>query len=146
LAEFNKTLKLSPDFLPAYHMRGQIFLAQKKIPEAIAEFEKVRMKTGDTPYALGFLGHAYARVDRTNETRQILEKLNRVSASGGAASYEIAIVHLGLGEMDEAFVWLERTFESHAWGPRAWKTDPVLGDVVKDQRYVALLKKFGLDE
>jgi adenylate cyclase len=146
LVEINKTLKLSPDFLPAYQMRGQIFLVQKKIPEAIAEFEKVRMKAGDTPYALGLLGHAYARVGRTNEARQLLEKLNSVSASGGAASYEIAIVHLGLGEMDEAFVWLERTFESRAWGPRAWKSDPLLSDVVKDPRYAALLKKFGLDK
>ena len=71
--------------------------------------------------------------------------MKSASASGDAASYEIAFVHLGLGEPDEAFVWLERTFESRDWGPRVWKPDPLWGDVAKDPRCAALLKKFGLD-
>ncbi len=146
LAEVDKSLKLSPDFVSAYGLRGRIFLVQKRIPEAIAEFEKVRNKTGDTPFALGNLGYAYARAGRTNEARQILEKLKSVSASGGNASIEVAFVNLGLGDLDQAFVWLERAVESRDQDPRAWKSDPLLGDVVKDPRYAALLKKFGLDK
>jgi len=41
LVEVDKALKLSPDFLVAYLRRGRLFLVQKRIPEAIAEFEKV---------------------------------------------------------------------------------------------------------
>ena len=48
--------------------------------------------------------------------------------------------------MDQAFAWLERAVESRDWDPRWWKTDPLMGDVVKDPRYAALLKKFGLDK
>jgi Flp pilus assembly protein TadD len=128
-------------------LRGRLFLVQKRIPEAIAEFEKVRTKTGDTPYVLGNLGHAYARARRTDEARQILEKLKSISASGSAASFEVAFVNLGLGDLDQTFAWLERAVESHDWwDPRAWKADPLMGDVVKDPRYAALLKKFGLDK
>jgi len=146
LVEADKALKLSPDFLPGYNLRGRVFLVQRKIPEAIAEFEKVRNKTGDTPYALGNLGYAHARTGRTNEARQILEKLKNISASGGSTSSEIAFVNLGLGDLDQAFVWLERGAESRDLNPRSLKVDPLMGEVVKDPRYAALLKKFGLDK
>ena len=96
--------------------------------------------------ALGRLGHAYARAGRTNEARQILEKLKSISAGGSSASWEIAFVNLGLSDLDQAFVWLERAVESRDQDPRAWKADPLLSDVVKDPRYAALLKKFGLDQ
>jgi tetratricopeptide (TPR) repeat protein len=146
LVEADKSLKLSPDFPPAYNLRGRIFLVQKKIPEAIAEFEKVRNKTGDTPFALGHLGKAYARAGRTNEARQILEKLKTISASGGAASSDIAFVYEGLGDLDQTWVWLERAVESRDLDPRYLKSDPLYGDAVKDPRYAALLKKYGLDK
>jgi Flp pilus assembly protein TadD len=119
---------------------------QKKSSEAIAEFEKVRNKTSDTPYALGNLGYAYARAGRTNEARQILEKLKSLSASGSSASWEIAFVNQGLGDLDQAFIWYERSVESRDQDPRLWKIEPLMGDVVKDPRYAALLKKFGLDK
>ncbi len=91
LVEADKALNLSPDFLRAYEMRGRIFLAQNKLQVAIAEFEKVQKKTGDTPFALGNLGYAYALAGRTNEGRQILEKLMSISASGSSAFGEIAL-------------------------------------------------------
>lgn len=146
LVEFDKSLKLSPDFLPAYSSRGQVYLVQKRIPEAIVEFEKVRAKTGDTPFGLGYLGHAYARAGQTNEARLILEKLKSISAGGGNASYEIALVYLGLSDLDQTLAWLERVIESRDWDPRLWKKYPLLSAVVNDPRYAALLEKFGLDK
>ena len=146
LVEYDKALKLSPDFLPSYQRRGRTLLVQTKIPDAIAEFEKIRKIAGDTPYALGYLGNAFARAGRTNVARQILRKLKSVSASGSSAFGELAFVNLGLGDLDQAFVWLERGAESRDLDPRAWKFDPLYGEVIKDPRYAALLKKFGLDK
>jgi len=146
LVEVDKALKLSPDFLHAYWLRGTIFLRQERFPEAIAEFEKARNKTGDTSYGLGPLGHAYGLAGRTNEARQILEKLKGISTSGGAASSELALVNLALGDLDQAFVWLERGAENRDLDPRALRNDPLLSDLVKDPRYAALLKKYGLDQ
>jgi TolB-like protein/class 3 adenylate cyclase/Flp pilus assembly protein TadD len=146
LAESDKALKLSPDFVLAHRDRGSVFLMQKKYPEAIAEFEKVRTMMGESPYSLGSLGHAYGRAGRTNEARQILGELKESMTGGRAVSYDLATVHVGLGEMNEAFVWLERAVASHDWDPRACKVDPFMADLLKDPRYPALLKKYGLDK
>lgn len=146
LVESDKALKLSPDFLNAHNNRGKVFLMRNNIPEAIGEFEKIRKKAGDAPFALGYLGYAYARAGRTNDARQAVEKLQNASASGAKACWEIGFVQLGLGELDEAFVWLERSVDSHDEDPRSWKTNPFMVDVVRDPRYAALLKKFGLDK
>jgi serine/threonine-protein kinase len=146
LVEADKALKLSPDFPMAHDIRGDVFLMQKKFPEAIAELEKSWKKTGDTPKTLAKLGYAYARAGRTNEARQILEKMKSLWADNSSAFGPIAFVHLGLGELDQAFVWFERGVESRDLDPRAWwKTGPLTSDLIKDPRYVALLKKFGLD-
>jgi hypothetical protein len=68
-------------------------------------------------------------------------------ANNSSAFGPIAFVHLGLSELDQAFVWFERGVESRDLDPRAWwKTDPLNGDLIKDPRYPALLKKYGLDK
>jgi len=146
LVEADKALKLSPDFPLAYYTRGNVFLMQRKFPEAIAEFEKARKKTGDTPNYLGSLGYAYARAGRTNDAWQILEKLKSISASGSSAAGPISSVYEGLGDLDQAFVWFERAVETRDVDPRPLRTEPLAADLVKDPRYAALLKKFGLDK
>ncbi len=72
--------------------------------------------------------------------------MKSISASGGSASWDIAFVNLGLGDLDQLFVWLERGAVSRDLNPRSWKPDPLMGDVIKDPRYAALLKKFSLDK
>ena len=145
MIEFDKALKLSPGFPAAYNGRGMVFLLQKRIPEAIADFERVRAKTGDTLYALSNLGYAYARAGRTNEARQIIDKMKKISDRDHTSS-DVAFVHLGLGELDEFFRLAEAAVESHDQDPRTWKIEPLLADVLKDPRYAALLKKYGLDK
>ena len=88
-----------------------------------------------------------------NELRVLTATDTRITAftglrveTTGAASWEIAFVNLGLGDLDQAFVWLDRATESRDQDPRSWKPDPFMADVVKDPRYAALLKKFGLDK
>ena len=71
---------------------------------------------------------------------------NPATADPAHDPFENAFVHLGLGEADQAFVWLERAVQSRESDPRGWQHHPFLTGVVKDPRYAALLKKFGLSK
>ena len=133
LVELDKTLELYPDYPSALIQRGTIFLFEEKnIPKAIAEFEKALKKTGDRPYVLGHLAYAYARAGRTDEARQILDKLKNISAGGGSVSHEIILANLGLGDLDQAFVWVERATESHDLFPPVLKSYPYYAELVRD--------------
>ncbi len=146
LAELRKTLDLVPGFASAYRWRGRVYLAQHKYSEAIAEFEKVRTPVGEIPYGLGDLGHAYSHAGRTNDARQVLQQLKDFSTQGASVGYDIAFVHLGLGDRDQAFTWLERSAEDSATELRTLKVDPLYDSVRNEPRFQALLKKVGLDK
>ena len=57
------------------------------------------------------LGFAYAKVGNREEARRILATLKQRRASGLVPSGSIAILYGALGELDEAFAWLEKAYQ-----------------------------------
>lgn len=55
----------------------------------------------------------------------------------------LAIAHLGLGELDAAFEWLERAYEERdLW--LLWHTyDPIFRELRSDPRMIDLLRRLG---
>jgi hypothetical protein len=71
-------------------------------------------------------------------------KLTEIQDRGFALERDIAQVQLGLGDWDQAFYWLDRGAEKHNLDPRMFVEQPGWAEAVKDPRYAALLKKYGL--
>ena len=69
--------------------------------------ERAAVISGRSSYYLGWLGWAYGLAGRRGEAEQILEQL--MSKPEGAYIGPIAVmqVHLGLGQIEEAFTWLD---------------------------------------
>ena len=57
----------------------------------------------------------------------------------------LATVHIGLGEVDEAFAALEEAAVQQSYYAPWWKVDPELDPLRSDPRFTALLKKVGLE-
>jgi len=93
------------------------------------------------------LGYAYGKAGRTEEARAILERLLEERKREYVPPYMIAVNYLGLGEIDEAFKWLELGLEE---GPvytyiMAMRSGNILGVIEDDNRFIALLEKFGFE-
>lgn len=74
-----------------------------KLPEAIAAFQKaVEISNGNQDVIAG-LAHAYAAMGKTAETRNLLNNLQRQSASIYMSPYLIATIYAALGDKDKAF-------------------------------------------
>jgi hypothetical protein len=56
----------------------------------------------------------------------------------------IAIIYAGLGDRDDAFVWLDRAIENREFGAVLLDVQIWLDDLRSDPRYEARLKKLGL--
>ena len=91
--------------------------------EAIAEFRERLKQDPRDAFALAHLGNAYARAGRVREARECIRQLKQRSDVEPVETYEIAIVHAGLGEKDQAFEWLEKAYEVRDQGLVFLKVD-----------------------
>ena len=56
------------------------------------------------------LGVAYAKLSRDEEARSIIEALARRREDGYLSAFPLAMVHMALGDTDEAIEWLEQMY------------------------------------
>jgi eukaryotic-like serine/threonine-protein kinase len=59
----------------------------------------------DNPDCLALLGHAYALSGKRVEAKAILSRLQQLSASRYVKPFDMAIVYIGLGDLDRSFDW-----------------------------------------
>jgi tetratricopeptide (TPR) repeat protein len=117
-----------------------IYVEKGMYDEAIQQFQKL----GDQPHALGHMGNAYARMRREAEARKTISQLQKQVQKTGVGRYEIALVYAGLGEKDEAFAWLEKSFVARDKGLTYLKIDPCLDPLRSDSRFRDLVRRVGL--
>ena len=144
--QLKKTLELDPDFAWARYLLGGVYVKQGQFDKGIAELEKVRAIVGSAPYGLWGLGYAYARAGKKSEATEILSELLQLSKQDYAVSYGTATVCWGLGEKNHALEWLERAYSERDMDLERMKVDPVWDGLHSDPRFVALMKKIGLEQ
>jgi TolB-like protein/DNA-binding winged helix-turn-helix (wHTH) protein/Tfp pilus assembly protein PilF len=112
LAQLRQTLEMDPHFAPAHQTLGWAYLNMGKHHEAIQEFQQALQLSGaDDKDIMLDLGFAYATVGNREEARRILVKLKKLHEQRLVPSGSIAILYGALGELDEAFAWLEKAYE-----------------------------------
>src|SRR2546423_1780579 len=126
-------------FLP--HMALGTALIQKGDSSAgIEEFKKTKTME-PTPLGIGHPGHAYAKSGRKDEAHKLIAELKEQSTTRYVASYWIAVIHAGLDEKDEAFVWLEKAYQERSWWLVWIKMDPIVDSLRSDARFIDLMRR-----
>jgi TolB-like protein/Flp pilus assembly protein TadD len=135
-------LEQEPRFSPALFNLGRAYVQMEMFGEAISAFERAVRITGNRE-ALPALAHAYALSGNPEQARGILEELKRVPEGRYQASPLIARIHLGLGEVDEAFACLRKGIEERSFWTIFLKVDPVYDGIRSDPRFPELLRSAG---
>jgi TolB-like protein/DNA-binding winged helix-turn-helix (wHTH) protein/Tfp pilus assembly protein PilF len=141
LAHWQKALEMHRDYgLLHFYMTGA-YVAKAMYPEALAQVEKAVALSGEGPDEKALLAHVYGRMGRTQEARAIVTQL---VARGDTPGYFVALAHVGLGENDSAFRWLDKTLEQR-WGPfNELNADPMFDALRSDARFPMFLRRMGL--
>ena len=148
IEQFRMTLELDPNFplataqLPAtYELKGMY-------DQAIAGFQKLTTLRGDTEWSnsMAGLGHVYAVSGKKAEARAVLDELKQRSRQEYVPADSIALVYAGLGEKDQAFTWLEKAYEEHAFKMAWLKVEPQWDSLRSDPRFAELMHKIGLPQ
>jgi tetratricopeptide (TPR) repeat protein len=139
-----KTLEMDQNFLPAHIMLGLALVEKGVFGEAIAEFQRGRELSGNSAHLRAMLAYSYARAGKTSEARKILHELNQLSAPDSVSPFDLAGVHIGLGEKDEAFAWLEKRYQERFWFLGYLKVEPLFDPLRSDPRFTDLVRRVGL--
>ena len=138
-----KTLEIDANFTEAYWFSGWAYEQQGRYAEAIAAYERGGLlQEREELWAL--LGHAHGLSGNQIEARKFLDKIKEGSEGGYVSPYSIAVVYLGLNEVDEAFAWLYKALEER----NAWlvylNVNPIFDSLRSDSRFKDLLARMGL--
>jgi TolB-like protein len=139
IAHLRGILDQEPRFFPALFNLGRVYVQKGMHSEAIAAFEKAVQLSGNRE-GRPALAHAYAKAGRTSVARSILAEMKINHRGRYLASPMIARIHLGLGEIDEAFEWLRKGIEERSYWIVFLKMDPVYDDIRSDPRFLDLLR------
>ncbi len=102
-----RTLEMDSNNCTAMALLGGAYLAQKRFSDAVQQFETgVQYANGQSAVMEAHLAHAYAEAGRTAHAEPILHRLE--TRAGHTPAYQIALVRLGLGDVNGAVRWLER--------------------------------------
>ena len=139
-----RIVELEPDFSRGHSVFGWACMLAGRQAEGVAALERaVALSQGGTLF-LGQLGQAYAMTGYVARARDVLRKLQDMSARGYVSPYHFAYVHTGLGEQEEAMDWLERAFEQRSGAIYGIKGSFLFKSLRSHPRFDALLKKMNL--
>ena len=124
-----------------------MYLKQNKPREALQEFEKAVKFSGNSSYALGYLGYGYAAYGRRPNAERKIEYLKALSEHTYVPALSIAVVYAGLNDKDRAFEWLDKAYgQREGWLVWYFLFDPEFDNLRSDPRYADLLRRIGLPQ
>ncbi len=125
-------------------MLGRVYVAKGMPDRAVEELKRAQALLGPRPDVTTPYAWALARSGRRREALAMLDELRRISKPRDPAPFRIAMVHIGLGETDRAFEWLQKALEARDWQMSLLKVEPTFDGLRSDPRFAALVERVGL--
>jgi|SRR6056297_551164 len=110
------------------------------------QLEKILSQFSDYPPILMWLNAVYAQMDGNSEKtlRYLTELQNDYNrGSSGSAAWFLALYYCTTKEYEQAFHWLQKSYDRHEVEMTWLREEPLLAPIRKDARYKNLYEKVG---
>jgi tetratricopeptide (TPR) repeat protein len=141
-----KALELDPNFTLAHRVMSLAYQAKGMHKEALTEHGLWTQESDTGPEEIAALAQCYAASGRSDDARELLEHCPPRESAEGNLARGIALVYVALGDVDLAFPWLERAFETKAEAMGTLRVDPKLDPIRSEARFESLLARLGLNQ
>ena len=125
-------MELDPNFAPARAQLGLTYTLLGDHQRAIAEGLAAVRLSGNDPGRLAALGRIYAAAGRKKEAESVLGQLEQLSKTAFVSDFNVALVHVVLGNKERALSLLETAFEARDPEMVRLKRDPFLDTLRAD--------------
>jgi Tfp pilus assembly protein PilF len=144
IRELHSILAVNPNNAQALWDLGFVLVSQNKSAEAIPFLEKAAALRDRSPGSIDLLAAAYAGAGRRSDALLLIDELKQRQRTGYVPAGAFVIAYLGLGNHDEAFVWIERAYQEQSNILQLVKVHPVFDPIRSDPRFIDLVKRVGL--
>ncbi len=130
-----------------YAMTGEGITQEDAVTDALHDGNRRSRSANpltELPAVHALLGHAYARAGRTVEARRELQALIKASKVRYVAPSWMAIVSLALEDKNQAFFWLDKSYQDRSEHMLYLKVEPLIDPLRDDRRFATLVKRVGL--
>ena len=140
LAQLHRVASIQPPLQAVAFTSALCYANQQRLPEAIATL-RPQAEAGD-PMFRAFLGYMLAQAGQRDEAKRILADLVARRERTGSGTFQIAVVHAGLGDSDQAFVWLDKSVDDRSI--ESVIMAPMFEDLRRDPRFRTVKERLGL--
>ena len=138
------TMELHPAFVTVFRLLSLAYQGLGMYDESIRQNERWGERTGNVIKTQVSLAQIYAAAGRRTEAKAIVDTIENQQL-GGNDYRGMAIVYASLGDNDNAFIWLEKSYQRHEESLCSLKVDPKLNSLHSDPRFNEMLRKIGLE-
>jgi serine/threonine protein kinase/tetratricopeptide (TPR) repeat protein len=150
IAQYQKALDLNPNLPVVRSMLAMAYAMKQMYSQALAEYDKIadhdKVTAAGNQFVAGTLGWVYAISGRRANALKIAEEFKDLSAHAYVDFYWSGVIYAGLGDKDEAFRLLEKSYQEHAATMPYLAVDPFWYGMHSDPRYPDLLRRVGLPQ
>ncbi|HEX2712557.1 MAG TPA: tetratricopeptide repeat protein [Candidatus Acidoferrales bacterium] len=140
----SKAIGLNPRFAGGYWSLGLAYEQRSKYKEAIESLQKATVLSSGSPWMAGALGHCYALSGKRDMARKVLEELETLSRRKYVSPVSMALINIGLGETDQAFLWFEEAYAQRDGRLIYLNVSPTYDILRSDPRFLDLVRRVGL--
>jgi len=139
-----RAIEMNPLAVESYRMLGTTLALQGENAEAERIFREALTLPGSGAYSIGMLAWSVARLGRRDEAEPLLRELEASREKGYVSPVAFAMVHIGLGNLQEALDWAERAYEER----RGWvvyaNVNAIFDPLRSEPRFQALVERMRL--
>jgi tetratricopeptide (TPR) repeat protein len=145
IRELGSVLAVQPDDAGALSTLGFTLVANNQPGDAIPVLEKAVSISHGSPAATGVLIRAYSHAGRRADALRLLAELEKRKSAGYVPAGAFVNAYLGLGEIDQAFAWLEQAYKEQSNILQFLKVHPYFDPIRADPRFRDLVRRVGLE-
>jgi TolB-like protein/DNA-binding winged helix-turn-helix (wHTH) protein/Tfp pilus assembly protein PilF len=141
IQQCEKTVEMDPNYVPALLDLGNIYLRTGDYKKAIAQFERARAVAGDKSIVLSYLAQVRALSGDRAAAQKILYQLEKPAPPMFVSTWDLALIHLALGDKEKALSFLEKAVDQHVGWVVRLGVDPALDSLRVEPRFKVLQQR-----